>query len=359
MTRVMVAAWVGAGNLGDELILSATLRLLRERGCEPLVASLSPDRTAVMHDVDSVGHLDMPSLTRALRATDLLVFGGGGLVQDRTSPWSPIYQSMRPLLARLSHVPIAGLGLGAEPLRWWSSRWSYRRALGSALVLAARDDASASILKGLGLPGVERTADLALTLPPPRQKPSDRIVVCVRSQPQPRALLPGWWSDSGEASPPLQSALSGALRQLSSEAGLPMTFVALEPRRDLPLARRLASTCGSRSEVFVPESPLATLQAFAASRLVVSTRFHGGIAAAISGRPTVLISYAPKLWSLGRDLGDRGAVTTNDAEGLASLPALAMGLLGAKVDGPGAPSGLLERARQNGALLDRALARAI
>lgn len=358
MTRVMVAAWVGAGNLGDELILSATLRLLRERGCEPLVASLSPARTEAIHGVDSVGHLDVPRLTKALRSSDLLIFGGGGLIQDSTSPWSPPYQSLRPLLARLSQVPIAGLGLGAEPLRWRSSRWIYQQALGAALVLAARDDASVQTMEALGLVGVARAADLALCLPPPPHQPRERIVVCVRSQPDRRSLLPGRWTDSGRADTTLEDALSRALERLASDTGLPMTFVALEPRRDLHLAEHLSTRCGAGAEVIAPDDPVEALPVFAASRLVVSTRFHGAVAAAISGRPTVLISYAPKLRSLAHDLGARGALITNDAAGLASLPAAAVGLLSAPVGGSGAPPELLERARLNAALLDRALSSA-
>ena len=51
--RAVIGAWVGSSNLGDELIFSILLRLLKERGVEATVPSVNPYIKSESHDVES------------------------------------------------------------------------------------------------------------------------------------------------------------------------------------------------------------------------------------------------------------------------------------------------------------------
>ena len=82
--RAVIGAWVGSSNLGDELIFSILLRLLKERGMKTVVPSVNPAKTKSSFDTDSFNHLNFIELKKQMINSDALIFGGGGLLQDET-----------------------------------------------------------------------------------------------------------------------------------------------------------------------------------------------------------------------------------------------------------------------------------
>ncbi len=56
--RAVIGAWVGSSNLGDELIFSILLRLLKERRVEVTVPSVNPVKTVESFDVNSFSHMN-------------------------------------------------------------------------------------------------------------------------------------------------------------------------------------------------------------------------------------------------------------------------------------------------------------
>ena len=77
----------GLGNTGDEAILKSVVDNLRKELDNPQITvfSLSPEQTAKEHNVHAIyrGWRHQNKLkVEALREADLLVSGGGGLLQD-------------------------------------------------------------------------------------------------------------------------------------------------------------------------------------------------------------------------------------------------------------------------------------
>ena len=61
--RAVIGAWVGSSNLGDELIFSILVRLLKEKGLEVAVPSVNPIKTSENFDVDSFSPVSYTHLT--------------------------------------------------------------------------------------------------------------------------------------------------------------------------------------------------------------------------------------------------------------------------------------------------------
>ena len=83
----MISGFYGVGNTGDEAILEAIIVNLRDELKDPdiTVFSLSPKKTAREHEVKSIyrgWRHDFKEKVNALRRADLLISGGGGLLQD-------------------------------------------------------------------------------------------------------------------------------------------------------------------------------------------------------------------------------------------------------------------------------------
>ncbi|MCC5947074.1 MAG: polysaccharide pyruvyl transferase family protein [Nitriliruptoraceae bacterium] len=294
---VGVAAWVGAGNLGDELLLRSTLRELDAVGLEALVLSLDAAATERLHGVQAVHHL---ALARHLPALDGLVFGGGGLIQDRSSVWSPLYQGHRPLLARAARLPVVGVGLGAEHLRYRSSRSAARLALGGSKELWVRDEPSARVLKQLGLGEVGVAADLAFLLPTPRTPRRDDLVVSLVGSSGGGGLRPTRRGRVATEPPPRAITQWAAfLDEAARRTSCAVRFVAMDLVRDTELHERVAARMQaptSTAPVGLSELP----EVVGGARAVIAARYHACVLAVLAGRPTLAFGYAPKIDALAR-----------------------------------------------------------
>src|SRR5260221_13266838 len=101
MRSVLVSAWIGSTNIGDELVFSSLVHKLRSREIEVIAASVDADATVRDHGVRAVGHLDAIALARTLSSVDSMIIGGGGLLQNSTSPFNVPYHLARPAVAHL------------------------------------------------------------------------------------------------------------------------------------------------------------------------------------------------------------------------------------------------------------------
>lgn len=318
-SNVFVNAWVGAGNLGDELLFERLCHRLRHHGVEQITTvSLNPEDTTRRHrGVNALTPRQLFRSARAIRAADLLIVGPGGILQDDTSPWSLPYQLHRPMLARLVGTPVTGYGLGAGPLRRRPSTWLLRLGLGSTAPLLVRDDDSAELLTTRGLTAIA-TADLVVATPTPRVEPADRIVVCLRPHTPGGGFLPvRWQRDTWDTE--RISAIATALDNAATANRLTTAFVAFEPHRDQPLHEAVAARMTTPTETLTPDSD-TLLAEVARSRLVVATRFHAGIAALVGHRPAVLVGYAPKVRTLAARLSGMYPLIADSSEGFTNLP---------------------------------------
>lgn len=357
MARVLVAAWVGSTNLGDELVFAGLRAKLAARGAHVAAVSVDPDATAVTHGVQAVDHRDVAGLVAATGQADAVVFGGGGLLQDETSPLNLPYHLSRLWIARARHVPAAAVGVGAGRLDTRAGRMLVRRSLGAANVRAvtARDQDSARLLDAAGLWGVRLAADLAVGLPTPAVAARDRLVVCLRPWTGARGRLPA--ATRGDATPePVVAAAAEALDEAAHRTGLGVHFVALQPDRDDAVHRRVAARMRQPATTATPDLD-GLLDEVAAARAVVAMRYHGGIAALLAARPCVLIGYAPKVDALAGELREGGRLLAWGAEGLAGLPDALAAVTGREQAVAAARDRLRERDRVNDVVLDELLAR--
>jgi polysaccharide pyruvyl transferase CsaB len=346
--HVVVAAWVGSTNLGDELVLAGLLALLRSRGVSVTAVSVDPEATRREHGTAAVAPAGAAA---AIARADAVVLGGGGLLQDETSPYNLPYHLSRVWAAQATRTPVIGLGLGAGRLD---------TRLGSRLVtttlrrvpLSVRDAPSADLLEGLGLPRPVVAADLALGLPPVEVPAQDRLVVCLRPWTGRRGLLPASRTTAAPAPEELLTATAGALDDAARATGLAPHLVAFQSDRDGPLHEAVAARMQSPVTTAVPT--LAELPAeVATGRAVVAMRFHAGICAVLGGRPAVLLGYSPKVDALAGPLGAGGRLLPWSPSGPAGLREAVEAVLGHDDEVLAARAQLKERGQRHAEVLDR------
>ena len=376
--RILVCGWLGSTNLGDELVFAGVRSLIAQTFGSPTICAVSIDPQATVrdHGVTAIDHRRVDRIERAARTADLVVLGGGGLIQDRTSALNLPYHLSRLGLAALGSTPLVALALGVGPL---TTRLGRRLAssLRWASAVTVRDEPSRELLAGLGVPA-ELAADAAFHLDWPTEADidieaaggadaaetagggsEDVIAVSLRPWSTRRHRLPVGWRRGGTREPAwFVPTLAKGLEAASRSTGLPIRFLALQSDRDHLIHRAVAEAMDTPTELAVPSSHSLS-QEIGRARVVVGMRYHAGIAATLSGKPSVLIGYDPKVDALAETLGEGARHLPFDPAALASIG----DAIEAQLRSAAAPSAVLaaasslrSRARTNADALRRAAA---
>jgi polysaccharide pyruvyl transferase CsaB len=304
--RILLSGYYGFGNLGDEAILAGTVAALRRRLPTAEITALSarPEATGALYAVRAVRRWHGPTLWHELGRTDLLVQGGGGLIQDSTSARSPLYYLGLLVGAHLRRKPFVIFAQGLGPLRGRIARAATRSLFARAAAVTVRDAASAQLLGEMGLRReVTVCGDAALLLQPARADsvaaylpPHDSrpvVGLALRQAPGAEGLIEG-----GIA----------AAHRLQEAADARIVVMAFNERDDAPLAARAAQELGA---VQVPQggpsasrpSPAEWMALTGQLDLVIAMRLHAAIFAAAMARPFVGLSYDPKVAAFAQSAG--------------------------------------------------------
>ena len=115
--NVAVSGYYGFDNFGDEAILTCIVDHLRSRGSNVAVISNNPKKTASMMQVFSVKNFNLLAVFALLANSDVLISGGGSLLQDVTSFKSLLYYSLVIKMAQLLGKKVIIFAQGIGPLQ--------------------------------------------------------------------------------------------------------------------------------------------------------------------------------------------------------------------------------------------------
>jgi polysaccharide pyruvyl transferase CsaB len=315
--RLLIAGYYGHGNLGDEAILEAMLGGLREARPDVAVtiACGNPEATKARHQVRAVHERNWPALIEAAAASDAIVLGGGGLFHDyfgadenvlfTPGHWGVPLCVAFPALAALHGLPFMLYGVGAGPLTSEVGRRLTRLAFERANPATVRDQASADLVKSIGVTrAVEVTADPAWLIAP---TPHERVRTLLREAGVPEspaklvAVAIRHWA-IGVAPDDWQARLAAALDELAADATI--LFVPFQAGTEGDLTNDRAASERVRDRMRHAraaailtnlESPSDVQGVFSVCDLVIAMRLHAGILAAGAGTPVLGLAYDAKV----------------------------------------------------------------
>ena len=305
--RIAVAGWIGSDNLGDELILRALIGRIRAHGAAPVAVSIDPPSTSDLHGIRALRHRSPAHtrrLSRSLAGLDGVILSGG-LIQNETSPWNLPFHSARLWAAR--RLPAAAIGLGVGRVTGRLPVGFARRMVARMDHLVVRDHASADRVLAWGLTRVRVGADPVVAEQVAIRPPEDSVCVVLRS-PNRR----GVGTAATKAAPPSTrraDAMASALDAVADVTGLGIRMVAFQAGRDTPVHEAVADHLRHNVELVTPGLD-TVLEEVGRSRLVITMRYHGAIAALVHGRAAVLLDYSPKMVSLAAEGGQWAPLLT-------------------------------------------------
>jgi len=168
MSNIVISGYYGFGNAGDEAMLCAIIDAIRKEEADAHITVISgnPKETSKKHNINAVGTFSALGILKAIAHSDLVISGGGSLLQDATSIRNTYYYLSIMALAKLLGKKVMLYSQGIGPL----NRSSTRRAVGFVLrfvdTITVRDSISKDELVSLGIEDVEVTADAVLAMQP-------------------------------------------------------------------------------------------------------------------------------------------------------------------------------------------------
>ena len=286
--RLVLSGYYGYGNAGDEALLAGMLQLLRgERDdLDITVLSGDPRATERLHGVRSV-HRARPTALSAIRGSDGLISGGGGLLQDRTSARPVLYYGGITQLARWAGRPYVVYAQGLGPIRRRINRRIAALVLERAAYVSLRDEASAGLARALGVARpIDVVPDPALALAAPAGERGERLVVAVRGR---------------DLTPADLAAIRDALGRLAADH--PIVAISMHGRDDHAASTAVVEGIPN-AEVAPADATFSELLRIAGTAaLVIGVRLHALVFAAVAGVPAVAVSYDPKVEAFARLAG--------------------------------------------------------
>ena len=145
MTKYIVSAYIGFDNFGDEAIARVLTKELKSKNAESItLISSNPVKTANMHGVESCGML---SFLPALIKSDVLISGGGSLLQDKTSLKSLLYYLGVIYIALIFGKKVEIYSQGIGPIKSFIGKLLKIIAFAFVSKISVRDPQSQELLK--------------------------------------------------------------------------------------------------------------------------------------------------------------------------------------------------------------------
>jgi len=182
MVKAVISGYYGFKNFGDEAILSTLVSHLKTLGVDITVITSNPDYTKAKDDVETVKTFDIKNIIKVLGKTDILVSGGGSLLQDVTSIKSLIYYSFIIFLALVMKKKVIIFAQGIGPLNSKISQIIVKKLLKYASFVSVRDKKSQNILANAGI-DAKIVCDPIFSVEIPHTEKEDKVVVQLRNFP--------------------------------------------------------------------------------------------------------------------------------------------------------------------------------
>ncbi len=304
--KIALSGYYGFDNAGDEALLSAICRSIKELEpqAEFVVFSGSPGKTMQSHGLRAVNRMNPFQVIRELLSSDLLISGGGSLLQDVTGPRSLPYYISIVALAKTLGRPVIFYAQGIGPINRDFSKWLMGKIANKVDLITLRDEDSFFLLQDLGInrPPIKVTADPVFALAPSDSdfykanniieelgiKAKRLVGVSVRPWP----ALEGY-----------QANLAQVLDKLV-QRGYQVVFIPMDYGRDWPESQRVLALMEEEGHIVHHKlSSMEHLALLSSFDLVVGMRLHSLIFAANRGVPFAGIAYDPKIEAFLKSFG--------------------------------------------------------
>jgi polysaccharide pyruvyl transferase CsaB len=299
MSKILISGYYGFSNAGDEAMLTAIVTSLQQAGKKPEITVLSghPEETAAKHHVKAIHRFAFWQIIQAMANTDLLLSGGGSLLQDVTSSRSLYYYLSILLLAKFFCKKIMLFAQGIGPIRSSFARKITKYVCSKANLITVRDDGSLEELKSMGFRDKEVivTSDAVFSLHPANKEQGRRILTGYGLGEQP---IIGFALRKWPGQERFVKEFAKAAEALRDKYRAQIVFLPLQFPADKELSAMVVAEMQDSRDTIILDNKFSTDEYMAIISnvsLLVGMRLHALVFAALANVPFMAVSYDPKV----------------------------------------------------------------
>ena len=302
--RVVMSGYYGFANAGDDAILESIQQAIQAVSDDVSVTVLSndPELTQKQYGLEAIPRFRVLRVFSALRRGDVLLSGGGSLLQDTTSTRSLLYYLSVIRCAQWLNKPVMLYANGVGPVRKPINRRRVKKVVERATLVTLRDHSSARELAEMGIGrSVQVTADPVFHLMPAGAEKSLALLSSAgipQGRPFVAASVREWPNTEG-----FWEELARLCDHLRRVHGLELLFLLMQPERDRAATARVRGLMEEPSYVLdLPTTPRELMGALGQAKLCLAMRLHTLIFAARMAVPAMGLVYDPKVASYLEEL---------------------------------------------------------
>lgn len=289
--KAVLSGYYGFDNFGDEAILSVLASNLEKNGIDVCVISKNPSKTSKNLNVDSVYTFSVLNILKKIKKSDVLISGGGSLLQDATSLKSLFYYLFVIFVALFFKKKVIIFAQGIGPINNIFGRIVAKFLLRRCSYVTVRDEKSLFRLRGWGIQAkLVNDPVWSIDVKPPVNM--GRVGVQLRS----------WKNLSGKF-------LFALARQITKDFSDREIFIySFQDALDLDLCKEFEGNLkianpSVKTTIVKADSIENTIQSVSNLEYMIAMRYHACLLALKYGIKTMALCYDEKVEKLSQRFG--------------------------------------------------------
>ncbi|MEA4816531.1 MAG: polysaccharide pyruvyl transferase CsaB [Lachnospiraceae bacterium] len=296
--NILMSGYYGFNNSGDEAILISMHNNIQKLGDNMNIVVLSndPEGTKRKYDVEVVHRFKFFKVIKAIRNCDVLLSGGGSLLQDTTSTRSIMYYLSIILTAKLFGKKVMLYANGIGPVSKKTNRFAVKWVLNRVNIITLREENSYDELLSMGVknPNSFVTADPVFTMDGISREEARRLFLnagVTMNRPITGISLRSWKKTEG-----FFDDIAVLCDYIYEKYEREIVFIVMQESRDLGVSKKVQSKMKNPSFIMSGScSPYDIMGMISIMDFVVSMRLHTLIFAARQKVPLIGLIYDPKI----------------------------------------------------------------
>ena len=303
--KVVLSGYYGFGNFGDEAILSAITRGLNEHTADLEISVLSNSKSVYLSsefNIKCIPRMSPLAIINAMLSADLVISGGGGLIQDSSGVSTILYYLGIVRLAKFLGKKVMFYAQGVGPINTDKGKKITANIVNKVDLITVRDEESKKMFRDLGIksPPIIVTADPVISLEGKASenvfskegldgKSSFDFAISVRA-----------WDSSFD----FLSEIAKAGDKICEEFNARVILIPFQKSQDLQVCEKLASLMKSKTTIIKGDYTPEEMVGFIGKMdFLLAMRLHALIFASSSLVPMAGIVYDPKVETFSKSIG--------------------------------------------------------
>lgn len=300
MINLLIAGYHGYGNCGDEATLMAMSKNIKEMAPDVNITAIShiPELTKTEYNINSVQRFNAIEVMRAIVKSDIILSGGGTLIQNGTSTRSLLYYLSIIKFSKLFKKKVMLYSNGIGPVTGKLNRKLVKLVVDNVDIITLREEFSEKDLLDMGVkkPKIYVTADAAFTLKSVSDEKSRELLI-KEKVPLDKDIIGisvrNW--NKAKYGDKYIKEIAKACDNMAKD-GKTILFIPMEQPKDVETSKKVMYEMKQDSYIikgiYKPDEILGII---GQTNLILSMRLHTLLFSAIKRIPMIGLIYDPKI----------------------------------------------------------------